>query len=399
MKKLLKFSSLMLLIAGIALMSCEKESKEELQTDHVVNEEPVESSNEGKKILARKLSSTCEVAFYEQEDQVMIGVDGSIDYDIEMLEDIQSALDQPSLIDVYTSLFSEGNAKIDVPQVIKDLDVKYRAQILETEKNELDDLEDEEMSEPTGSASENKNARIAGIDWDKDATWFKKLVRSKTPGKNELEYIATNKSSVSKSSKGYYHMAFGMAASSDYGAKFEGWWRKCGLFSCSWESHFSYTIKPRYWSLRSWSGSEKRKNRKFRIEGLAKDGSSEKRVHLGVTWSDDRVTTGGGGGSTSNSDLAVYISGYSKNNLSWYVKNTGSTTLSSPWITFTYYGVAGGGSSTDTWQIPATLSPGQTYGDSRYANASSVRIVIDSKGLINESNELNNTATRSNSLF
>ncbi len=399
MKKLLKFSSVILFLIGIALMSCEKDSKEELQPDHVDNEEQVESTNAGKKVLARKLSPTCEVTFFEQENEVMIGVDGSLDHDTDMLPDIQAALAQSSLVDVYTSLFTEGNAKIDVPQVIKDLDLKYRAQNNEIQENELDDLEDEEMSVPTGSTSENNNARTSGIDWDDDAKWFKKLVRSKTPGKNELEHFATNKSWASKSSKGYYHMAFGMAASADYGAKFEGWWRKCGLFSCSWESHFSYTIKPRYWSLRSWSGSEKRKNRKFRIEGLAKDGSSEKRVHLGVTWSDDRESTGGGGGSTSNSDLAIYISGYSKNNLTWYVKNTGSTTLSLPWITFTYYGVAGGGSSTDTWQIPASLSPGQTYGDTRYANASSVRIVIDSKGLIRESNELNNTATRSNSLY
>ena len=379
-----------LLAGSILFFACKKEDA--ATPEPVVETQESSQDFSGKEIFTQELSNTAKISFHELDGEVMITIDGHIDDDESLLPNAKEALTHKTLADVYTALFSTSNSKVAVPQALLDLDAKYKTQELADAEDLEDTSSDEDFSEPATDGIGSSTAKVAAIDWTKDANWFKSLVRSKSPSKNERKHYATNKTYAWKSSKGYYHMAFGMAASQTKSAKFQGWWRKCPLFkSCRWESHFSETIKPRHWRYKSWLGSEKRKNRKFRIEGIG----SNKRVHLGVTWSEDRVYSTGGG-NTSSSDLSAHISSFSKNRLSWYVKNNGSTTLTRPWVTFTYYGT---NTTTDTWQIPATLRPGQTYGDTRYSTALSARLVVDSKNLIRESNEVNNITNRSNSIF
>lgn len=385
----IKFKSALLCAAialtGAYMLSCKKDEPVKPASKNETTQITAEDYNAGKRVFEESISSTANIEFFDLGNEVMVSVGGHIDEDSEVMTKVKSALQERTLADIYSKVMaSSGNSRVAVPQILLDLDEKYSTSEADTLNPEFS-----ENGEGGDSFEGSANSRI---DYTVDANWFKNLVYQKSPSTNEQSHIRTNYTYAWASRKGYYHVAFGMAASETAKARFRGWWESCVLWSCSWKSHFDVTIQPRYWKSYSWRGSESRRHRKFRVDGLSPD----KRIHFGLTWSEDRASTSSG--STSSADIAAYISSFSYNNLKWYVKNTGSTTIYNPWIRFTYYGVPPyGDTKVDEWQIFATLAPGQTYGDTRYANASSAKILIDSKGLIRESNEVNNQTSRSNS--
>jgi hypothetical protein len=371
-----------------SIISCKKEEPLKPGTSNApLVKNPESDFNAGKVILRESISSTATIEFHELEDEVMISIGGHIDEDPELLAKVNVALQEKTLADIYSKVFNSENSRKNVPQILLDLDEKYKTNAVD-DKN----LANAEGLAPDQGEENTETTSGARIDYTVDANWFiNSVVRAKSPSSNENEFLRTNQPSAWASRKGYYHVAFGMAASLNSTARFRGWYESCFLFSCSWESNFNVTIQPRYWQSYSWRGNESHKHRKFQVDGNA----PEKRIHFGLTWSEDRATSTP---PSSSADMSAHITSFSNNYLSWYVKNNGSTTIYNPWVKFTYSGVGStGATQVDEWQILGSFPPGHTYGDTRYANALSATVQIDSKNLISESNELNNSASRSNS--
>lgn len=369
-----------MLLVVVYMISCKKTEPVKPGGSDVVQTK--EDFYAGKSVLRESISPTSFIEFHELGDEVMITIDGHLDEDPEVLAKLGAALQEKTLAGIYQKVLSSENSRISAPQILLELDTKYNTEAGGSENPAAGDAKEDEggFTEPSPAAR----------DWNADATWFRNLVSANSPASNEQLHIRTNYEWAWASRKGYYHVAFGMAASETQSARFRGWWENCFLFSCSWDTNFDETIKPRYWRSHSWRGSNTHRHRKFQVDGLGND----KRIHFALTWSSNLETTTPTGPAA---DISAHIVSFNSNALTWYVRNNGTTTISYPWIRFTYSGVPPtGGNQIDEWQIPAVLAPGNTYGDTRYANALGATVYIDSKNLIAESNELNNQVSASN---
>lgn len=377
-------------LAGAALIGCN--SVDESDPANPVTpsaEAPATNSVAGTKVYEEKVSATAGFSVYKQGDRYLMLADAHLDKDKGIVPVVREALRKSSVVEAYQALQALKVVPTEVPAELIQIDGEISSSRLSRETaprrgkrvSEVEEGGDAPDLGPVKALAKSA-AEEPEWDWIGDAEWFEGLVRAQHS--NEYEAFRTNKTYWTLSKEGYDHYAAGMAASFNGNGRLRGWYETC-FFDCWWEDSFDWTIQSRYVKFASYLGNKYSQFIKVRADGYG----PTPRVHLGLMWDDNSSAN-----PTPNADISVSITSFSNNALKWTVKNSGSANLTDPWVKLVWK--SGTGNTTTEFQVPS-LTPGQTWSESRYAGdaITSVTITVDSKNQITESSELNNTATKS----
>lgn len=379
------------ILTGAALVGCNStDEANPAQSPKPAQDARPSAITGGKIVFEEPLTPTATYSIVEEEDGFYSQIVGHADKDRELIAAMQEAIRGKSFVEAHKALQSLKTAPSATPDYLVNLDERARLADLAAKppaNPQPEDAASEEAVEPPRLLAKAAASEPAW-DWNADAAWFKDLVRQYDGRNPEVEYFDLNENFMGYAEKkqwGYRHYSIGMVASHVNSGRMQSWSWNCNLFGeCSWGSYSQTALPPRNFAIRDYRSKSSKYNRRLRVEGSW--------VHLGLTYDVNSNAQ-----PPSLPDLVPFINDFTGNYLDWGIRNSGTVTVSNPWVKLTH----SPSGEVREWQMNITLAPGQSFTENnRYTgqNGSHVEIFIDNRGLIRESNEVNNITARSSSL-
>lgn len=216
-------------------------------------------------LVEEYLGEATTVRFVGYGDEVVVEIDGPIDYDDEARELAHAALEAGTPTGIFLALHADDPKAVPLALI----DAELRLDLVAPSEGEL--AVDDSGGDPI------KPGGLSSWDWNADATWFRDhFCRVGTPD------CYTNWISTFAQRKGYQHRGTGMNASFTGSARYISWWEDCGFWGCEWKKHPGHDIwvTPRWYHTWDWMLNREERMRKFEIFGSGQ----APRVHLGLIY-------------------------------------------------------------------------------------------------------------------